>query len=119
MHGMHTYRHLKIYTTILSFVSVVSSTEFFRVISTRHAASLYVVSFIFYGYQSLKPCATSDPSTAKDEVSEVREWVRFGLLAVVGAFIPLMSPRPFIASVSAIFASISTSTNRKGRQGGR
>lgn len=89
-------------------MSIVASLQFFRVVSTRHVASLHVVAFVLSGYQTFKPDATFHPINTGER--NVKEWVQFGLLATVGAFIPLVSPRPFIASVST--TSVSTSASR-------
>lgn len=92
----------QVYTTVLSFISLISSTQYWRILTTRHVASLYVVAFIVDAVQTLRPTIVSgDIGSLNDDLDRgALGWARFALLAIVGAVIPLSMPQSFVASVS-------------------
>jgi hypothetical protein len=92
-------RLIKTYATALSFSSLTASTPRWRAIYTHHVASLYIVVFAIHAYRTLKPLTVYGDGNTHDEQWLV--WVRFGLLGVVGAFIPLFVPRSFVPTVSS------------------
>ncbi|KIM77159.1 hypothetical protein PILCRDRAFT_12326 [Piloderma croceum F 1598] len=86
------------YATVLSFSSLTASTPRWRAVYTQHVASLYIVVFAIHAYRTLKPLTVYGDGNTHDEQWLV--WVRFGLLGVVGAFIPLFVPRSFVPTMS-------------------
>ncbi|TDL20537.1 P-loop containing nucleoside triphosphate hydrolase protein [Rickenella mellea] len=82
-----------IYTSMLAGCAIFLSPRQ-RDASHVHASLLLLTALAVYGYLDVWPLATMDPS----EPGISRNWliwVRIGLLSVSGAFVPLISPRPF------------------------
>ena len=80
-----------------------ASTPCWRTIYTRHVTFLYFVTFMGYSYRIFKPLAVYGDGNINDDHWVV--WVKFGLLGMVGGFIPLFIPRPFVPTVSTISPS--------------
>jgi hypothetical protein len=96
----------KIYATLLSAFNLITSTPRWHAVYTRHVDSLYIVVFIIYAYSIFKPLTIYGDGNVQD--GQWLAWVRFGLLAVEGAFIPLFMPRTFVPTVSPVFAGLSS-----------
>lgn len=89
--------------TILSFISLIASTQYWRVTTTRHVASLYVIAFVVYSIQTLRPILVSQgDGVGKGRDTRGLEWARFGLLTISGVIIPLVMPQSFITLVSSL-----------------
>lgn len=62
---------------------------------TRHANTLWLISFAVFGYRDIYPLATFDLTPLDSEEGWIA-WIKIGLLFVLGIMIPLAIPRRYI-----------------------
>ena len=90
----------QLYITILSLTSLTTRIQRWRTLSTRHVACLSMIAFFCYAWIFLKPYIIVDHFNSTVSNDRTLGWVKFGLLATSGVFIPFFMPRSFIALVS-------------------
>lgn len=82
------------YTVILTALSMLTPVKWSDVL-TRHANTLWLISFTVFGYRDLYPSATFD-LTPLDIEEGWFIWVKIALLFILAIVIPLAIPRRYI-----------------------
>ncbi len=85
---------IQIYASALASLAVVAPSEW-RQTANRQLAIITFFAFLTFFYLDAWPYATYKQSPYHDIKNPIT-WIRLGLLAFVGVFVSLFSPRPAI-----------------------
>ncbi len=85
---------IQLYTTLL-FLFTLSLPKRWAVAASRHATTIYLLTFSVFAYRDLYPLATVN-GRAQDGDEGPLLWIKIATLFVVGVIIPLVTPREYI-----------------------